>query len=109
MSYCSIEYRKKVGKEIESGVSTPALGKCGILCEICNLKEMGECQGCSIEVPKVDPSKQCRVYRCVQASQFEFCFQCGNFPCDIYKETIMDCPLRWMVLRKFAENSKNQT
>lgn len=23
MSYCSIEYRKKVGKEIESGVSTP--------------------------------------------------------------------------------------
>jgi hypothetical protein len=47
--------------------------------------EKAVCQGCRNESGKIDfmdMPKTCSVYRCTKEKEFDFCSECGDFPCD---------------------------
>lgn len=47
--------------------------------------EKAVCRGCRNEngiIPIFNMTEPCRVYKCIQQKNIEFCFNCPDFPCD---------------------------
>jgi hypothetical protein len=60
------------------------IGVCGIGCEKCPRMVQGKCpngeNGC---MPK--ENKFCKIASCAFSKKMRFCFECGEFPCEITK------------------------
>lgn len=51
------------------------IATCGVVCEICPRYRIKKCTGCN-------PNPYCGMPDCAQEKGLEFCFECGEFPCD---------------------------
>jgi len=67
-------------------------GACGIACEVCGLKEKGDCPGCA---PGTDEKARamvewlkgvgisCPVLECAIKNKVDYCLRCESLPCDV--------------------------
>lgn len=69
-----------------------AFGKCGLFCELCANKKAARCKGCVAENLERNKFEQCKIYQCTDSSKIESCLSCNGFPCQIFLETIRECP-----------------
>lgn len=54
---------------------------CGLNCGLCGLRLGGHCGGCA-----VPGGQKCALTRCAREhGDVEYCFQCGEFPCNRYE------------------------
>lgn len=56
----------------------PLFSLCGLNCGLCTMKLGNFCQGCG------HGNKPCKVARCGMEHKIEYCFQCSEYPCQIY-------------------------
>ncbi len=56
----------------------PLLSLCGLNCGLCTMKLGGHCPGCG------QGNKPCKAARCGMEHGIEYCFQCSEYPCQIY-------------------------
>jgi len=64
--------------------------RCGIQCNQCEYKESTGCPGCT----RIDNPfwGECDVKNCCEARGYEYCGQCGDFPCETLKAmSFSDC------------------
>lgn len=57
----------------------PMFSLCGLNCGLCSMKLGGHCPGCG------QGNRPCKVARCGMDHHVEYCFQCGEYPCQIYE------------------------
>lgn len=54
---------------------------CGLNCGLCPMKINGYCPGCG----GGEGNQSCKIARCsLDYDNIEYCFQCGNYPCEKY-------------------------
>lgn len=54
---------------------------CGLNCGLCTMKLGGHCPGCG------QGNKPCKAVRCGMEHNIEYCFQCLEYPCQVYDHT----------------------
>lgn len=55
------------------------IGVCGIVCGKCSKYVSGECPGCR-------PNEVCPLPECAKNKNINLCFECKEFPCNLYYE-----------------------
>lgn len=55
----------------------PLFSMCGLNCGLCSMKLGGYCPGCG------QGNRPCRTARCGMGHSVEYCFQCGEYPCEL--------------------------
>ena len=58
--------------------------RCGIECEQCDYREKFKCPGCRKAEGKIFWG-ECELAKCSMAKGIDFCYECGEFPCDLLK------------------------
>lgn len=58
--------------------NNPLFSLCGLNCGLCTMKLGGHCSGCG------QGNKPCKAARCGMEHNIEYCFQCLEYPCQIY-------------------------
>lgn len=59
--------------------SNPLFSLCGLNCGLCSMRLGGHCGGCGFG------NQTCPLARCsIEHGAIEYCFQCGEFPCEKY-------------------------
>lgn len=56
----------------------PLFSLCGLNCGLCTMKLGGHCPGCG------QGNKPCKAARCGMEHHIEYCFQCLEYPCQLY-------------------------
>lgn len=57
---------------------------CGLNCRLCTMHLDGYCPGCG----GGEGNQSCKIAKCsLEHGKIEYCFQCGNFPCEKYDIT----------------------
>ncbi|MDO4851254.1 MAG: DUF3795 domain-containing protein [Actinomycetota bacterium] len=56
----------------------PLFSLCGLNCGLCTMRLGGHCPGCG------QGNKPCKVARCAMRRGIEYCFECSDYPCEIY-------------------------
>ena len=51
---------------------------CGLNCGLCTMRLGGHCPGCG------QGNKPCEIARCGMEHDVEYCFQCPEYPCELY-------------------------
>lgn len=59
--------------------TNPLFSLCGLNCGLCSMRLGGHCPGCG------SGNRACKAARCGMDHDVEYCFQCGDYPCAIYK------------------------
>jgi len=54
---------------------------CGIYCKMCPGLKVLKCKGCREQEGQVHKFPVCKTYECATEKGFDFCFECGDFPC----------------------------
>ena len=56
----------------------PLFSLCGLNCGLCTMRLGGHCPGCG------QGNRPCRVARCAMQRGVEYCFECPDYPCELY-------------------------
>ena len=56
----------------------PLLSMCGLNCGLCTMRLAGHCPGCG------QGNRPCKVARCGMEHNVEYCFECPEYPCELY-------------------------
>ena len=56
----------------------PLFSLCGLNCGLCTMRIGGHCPGCG------QGNRPCRVARCAMRRGVEYCFECPDYPCELY-------------------------
>lgn len=56
----------------------PLFSLCGLNCGLCTMRLGGHCPGCG------QGNRPCKVARCAMARGVEYCFECPDYPCEIF-------------------------
>ena len=56
----------------------PLFSLCGLNCGLCTMRIGGHCPGCG------QGNRPCKVARCAMERGVEYCFECPEYPCEIY-------------------------
>ena len=56
----------------------PLFSLCGLNCGLCTMRLGGHCPGCG------QGNRPCKVARCAMQRGVEYCFECPDYPCEIY-------------------------
>ena len=56
----------------------PLFSLCGLNCGLCTMRLGGHCPGCGCG------NRPCKVARCAMERGVEYCFECPDYPCEIY-------------------------
>ena len=59
----------------------PLLSLCGLNCGLCTMQIGGHCPGCG------QGNKPCKAARCGMEHGVEYCFECSEYPCQIYEHS----------------------
>ena len=57
----------------------PLFSLCGLNCGLCTMKLGGYCPGCG------QGNKPCKVARCGMERGIEYCYECPEYPCELYE------------------------
>lgn len=55
---------------------------CGIFCKRCPGVEAFGCKGCREQKGQMLTFPVCKTYECVTSKEHDFCYECGDFPCE---------------------------
>ncbi|MBR0373726.1 MAG: DUF3795 domain-containing protein [Mogibacterium sp.] len=58
--------------------NNPLFSMCGLNCGLCTIRLGGHCPGCG------QGNKPCKIARCGIEHGVEYCFQCPEYPCELY-------------------------
>ena len=58
--------------------ANPLFSLCGLNCGLCTMRIGGHCPGCG------QGNRPCQVARCAVARGVEYCFECTEYPCQLY-------------------------
>jgi hypothetical protein len=86
------------------------IAPCGMNCGICMayLREKNTCTGCrGVNTYKPVTRVRCKIKNCktFRDDKVKFCFECGNFPCDVLKH--LDTRYRTKYNMSMIENLEN--
>ena len=56
----------------------PLFSLCGLNCGLCTMRLGGHCPGCG------QGNRPCKAARCAMGRNVKYCFECPDYPCDIY-------------------------
>ena len=56
---------------------------CGIYCKRCPGVESYGCNGCREQKGQILKFPICKTYECVISKEYDFCFECNHFPCEM--------------------------
>ena len=56
----------------------PLFSLCGLNCGLCTMRLGGHCPGCG------QGNRPCKVARCAMQRGIEYCFECPDYPCELY-------------------------
>lgn len=59
----------------------PMFSLCGLNCGLCSMRLGGHCPGCG------QGNRPCKAARCGMEHGVEYCFQCNEYPCQIYEHS----------------------
>ncbi|MFX0031249.1 MAG: DUF3795 domain-containing protein [Candidatus Hodarchaeota archaeon] len=55
---------------------------CGIFCPRCPGVKFYNCKGCRKQKGQIKSFPVCKTYECVTSKNFNFCYECEEFPCE---------------------------
>lgn len=58
--------------------------RCGICCDSCTGREEAHCNGC-LNMALPFWGQECEVKSCCEGKKLNHCGECGDFPCEIFK------------------------
>lgn len=58
--------------------ANPLFSLCGLNCGLCTMRIGGHCPSCG------QGNRPCKVARCAVARGVEYCFECPEYPCQLY-------------------------
>ncbi|NVM38050.1 MAG: DUF3795 domain-containing protein [Candidatus Lokiarchaeota archaeon] len=61
---------------------------CGIYCNQCPGVESFGCSGCREQKGQILKFPVCKTYECVTRKDYEFCYECADFPCEMLQPIV---------------------
>jgi hypothetical protein len=61
---------------------------CGIFCPRCPGTQTFGCKGCREQKGQILKFPVCKTYECVTSKGYEFCYECGDFPCEMLQPIV---------------------
>jgi len=61
---------------------------CGIYCKRCPGVESFGCSGCRQQEGQILKFPVCKTYECVKSKDYEFCYECADFPCEMLQPIV---------------------